>query len=109
MLPMLALVGAGLLPLALDPPVPVAAVLLAAAGFGLAYELGRQQEFREAIPPGREAVVFGLLGTGMMTGQGVGPLLAGPLGGLLHAGPAMAVCGALVLVSAALLRGALRA
>lgn len=107
-LPMLGLLGVGLLPLALDPPVPVASLLMAASGFGLAYELGRQQEFRAGIPAGREGVVFGLLGVGTMTGQGLGPLLAGPLATWLAAGPAMAVCGALVLVSAIVLRGAVR-
>ena len=40
----------------------------------------------------------------MMTGQGLGPLLAGPLASWAGAGPAMAVCGALVLVGAVLLR-----
>ena len=103
-LPMLGLLGAALLPLALDPPPPLAALLLGVSAFGLAYELGRQQEFREAIPAGREAVVFGLLGVGTMTGQGIGPLIAGPLGSLLRPGPAMAACGVLVLVSAVVLR-----
>lgn len=104
-LPLVLLVGIGLLPLALTPPPAVAALLLLVAGFGLAYELGRQQVFRDALPVGREAIGFGLLGVGMMTGQGIGPLLAGPLGSLLDPGAAMAACGVLVLVSAVLLRG----
>ena len=103
-LPLLLLVGVGLLPLALTPPPLVAAALLLVAAVGLAYELGRQQVFRDALPVGGEAVGFGLLGVGMMTGQGVGPLLAGPLGSALGVGPAMAVCGLLVLGSAVLLR-----
>jgi hypothetical protein len=103
-LPLLLLVGVGLLPLALTPPPLVAAALLFVAAVGLAYELGRQQVFRDALPVGREAVGFGLLGVGMMTGQGVGPLLAGPLGSALGVGPAMALCGVLVLGSAVLLR-----
>jgi MFS family permease len=102
-LPLLLLVGAGLLPLALRPPPAIAALLLFVASLGLAYELGRQQEFRDALPAGRQAVGFGLLGVGMMTGQGIGPLLAGPLGSLLSPGLAMAICGLLVLASAALL------
>jgi hypothetical protein len=105
-LPLAALTGIGLLPLALDPAPVVAAGLLFTASFGLAYELGRQTAFRDALPVGREAVGFGLLGVGMMTGQGLGPLLAGPLGSLLAPGPAMAVCGALVLASTVLLRRA---
>ena len=71
---------------------------------GLAYSLGRQEAFRDGLPVGREAIGFGLLGVGMMTGQGLGPLLAGPLASWLTPGPAMAMCGALVLVSGLLLR-----
>jgi hypothetical protein len=104
-LPLLVLTGAGLLPLALTPPPAVAALLLGIASVGLAYELGRQRAFRDALPAGRESIGFGLLAVGMMTGQGLGPLLAGPLGSLLDPGRAMAVCGLLVLGSAVLLRG----
>jgi hypothetical protein len=103
-LPLVLLTGAGLLPLALDPPPLVAAALLLVTAVGLAYELGRQAAFRDALPVGREAIGFGLLGVGMQTGQGIGPLLAGPLGSLLDPGAAMAICGLLVLVAAALLR-----
>jgi hypothetical protein len=103
-LPLLLLTGAPLLLLALTPPPVVAAVLLLAASVGLAYELGGQRAFRDALPARRQASGFGLLGVGMMTFQGVGPLLAGPLGSLVGPGAAMAVCGALVLVSALLLR-----
>jgi MFS family permease len=105
-LPLVLLSGVGLLPLALTPAPPLAAVCLFVAAVGLAYELGRQQEFRDALPVGGEAVGFGLLGVGMMTSQGVGPLLAGPLASWLSPGAAMAGCGVLVLVSAVLLRGA---
>jgi predicted MFS family arabinose efflux permease len=103
-LPLVALTGLGLLPLALTPPAPVAVALLLVSSIGLAYSLGRQSTFRDGLPAGREAVGFGLLGVGMMTGQGLGPLLAGPLAVLVTAGPAMAICGALVLVSGVLLR-----
>jgi hypothetical protein len=103
-LPLIALTGLGLLPLALTPPAPVAVALLLIASIGLAYSLGRQNAFRDGLPVGQESIGFGLLGVGMMTGQGIGPLLAGPLASLLHAGPAMAICGGLVLVSGVLLR-----
>jgi hypothetical protein len=104
-LPLLLLTGVALLPLALTPPPAVAALLLFASGVGLSYELGRQQAFRDGLPAGREGIGFGLLAVGMMTGQGLGPLVAGPLGSLLDPGAAMAICGALVLVAAVLLRG----
>ncbi|MGT2426247.1 hypothetical protein [Amnibacterium kyonggiense] len=103
-LPLLLLTGAPLLLLALDPPAPVAALLLLVASVGLAYELGRQGAFRDALPAGGQASGFGLLSVGMMTFQGVGPLLAGPLGSLIGPGAAMAACGALVLLSALPLR-----
>ncbi|MGN6444739.1 MFS transporter [Amnibacterium sp.] len=104
-LPLLLLVGLPLLPLAFSPATPVAALLLLVSSTGLAYELGKQRDYRDALPAGRQGVGFGLLSVGMMTAQGVGPLLAGPLGALLSPGAAMAACGALVLVAAALLRG----
>lgn len=104
-LPLLLLVGVPLLPLALTPPPAVAAVLLLVASVGLAYELGRQRAFRDALPEGRQGIGFGLLSVGMMTSQGIGPLIAGPVGTVLDPGAAMAICGGLVLVSALLLRG----
>jgi MFS family permease len=103
-LPLLVLVGVPLVPLALTPPPAIAALLLFVASVGLAYELGRQRAFRDALPEGRQGVGFGLLGVGMMSAQGVGPLLAGPLASVLTPGDAMAICGALVLVAAFLLR-----
>ncbi len=103
-LPLLLLVGVPLLPLALTPPPALAALLLLVASVGLAYELGRQRTFRDALPEGRESLGFGMLGVGMMTAQGVGPLIAGPLASGIGAGAAMAVCGVGVLVGAVLLR-----
>lgn len=99
-LPLLLLTGAPLLPLALTPPPAVAVLLLGAAAAGLAYALGGQAVFRDGLPSGGEAVGFGLMGVGMMTAQGVGPLLAGPLASALSAGPAMALCGAAVVLVA---------
>ncbi|AMM20431.1 hypothetical protein AX769_10060 [Frondihabitans sp. PAMC 28766] len=106
--PLLGLLGVAVLPLALNPPVPVAAVLLGVASMGLAYELGRQTAFRDALPAGREGLGFGLLGVGMMTGQGIGPLIAGPLATGFGVGPTMAVMGALVLVAALVFRPMVR-
>ncbi|MFD1721915.1 MFS transporter [Amnibacterium endophyticum] len=99
-LPLLLLLGAAPLPLALTPPPAVAVLLLGASSVGLAYALGGQAAFREGLPAGREAIGFGLMGVGMMTAQGGGPLLAGPVAAVVGAGPAMAVCGVAVLVVA---------
>ena len=98
-LPLLILLGLGLLPLVFQPrPLP-AAVLLGLASLGLAYELGRQAQFRAGLPRGHESVGFALFGVGVMTTQGVGPLLAGPLGSAIGTGPAMAVCGAAIILT----------
>lgn len=97
-LPLLILMGVGLLPLALQPGPLIAALLLGLASLGLAYELGRQAEFRAALPLGQESVGFGLFGVGVMTTQGIGPLLAGPLASSIGTGPAMAACGAAILL-----------
>lgn len=106
--PLLALLGVALLPLALNPPPLIAAVFLGIGSIGLAYELGRQDTFRDALPKGRESLGFGLLGIGMMTGQGLGPLVAGPLASGFGVGFTMAAMGLLILVSAAIFRPLLR-
>ncbi|MCE0538765.1 hypothetical protein LWF15_25015 [Kineosporia rhizophila] len=95
--------GASLLPLAAAPGPWAAALLMTVAGAGLAFEVGGQAAFRDALPPGRQALGFGLLGLGMMTGQGLGPLLAGPLADLSSPGVASAVMGLLVLLAAPVL------
>ncbi|GAA3638355.1 hypothetical protein GCM10022223_66690 [Kineosporia mesophila] len=100
---LLLLLGAALLPLVASPPAPLAAALIAVASIGLAFEIGGQGRFREALPTGHEALGFGLLGVGMMTGQGLGPLIAGPLADLVRPGPASAIMGGLILASAVFL------
>lgn len=97
-LPLLMLIGLGLLPLALQPRPLVAALLLGVSSLGLGYELGRQAEFRAGLPAGQESVGFGLFGVGVMTTQGLGPLLGGPLASTIGTGPAMAACGSAILV-----------
>lgn len=97
-LPLLILLGLGLLPLAFQPRPLIAAVLVGLASLGLAYELGRQAQFRAGLPAGHESVGFGLFGVGVMTTQGVGPLLGGPLASAIGTGPAMAACGAAVML-----------
>ncbi len=97
-LPLLILLGLGLLPLAFQPRPLIAAVLVGLASLGLAYELGRQAQFRARLPAGHESVGFGLFGVGVMTTQGIGPLLGGPLASAIGTGPAMAACGAAVML-----------
>ena len=102
-----ALMGAPLLALAFRPPLPVTGAVLFACGFGFAYMLGIQQPFLDSLPERLRGQAFGLNSTGMMTGQGLVPPVAGGLAAASGAGPAMAVAGAVTILAALLLRGAL--
>ena len=105
--PLAALMGAPLLVLAFRPPLPVTGTLLFACGFGFAYMLGVQQPFLDSLPERLRGQAFGLNSTGMMTGQGLVPPVAGGLAALSGAGPAMAAAGAVTILAALLLRAPL--
>jgi predicted MFS family arabinose efflux permease len=105
--PLAALMGAPLLAFAFRPPLPVTGTLLFACGFGFAYLLGVQQPFLDSLPDGLRGQAFGLNSTGMMTGQGLIPPLAGGLAAVSGAGPAMATAGAVTILAALLLHGPL--
>jgi len=105
--PLAALMGAPLLVLAFRPPLPVTGTLLFACGFGFAYMLGVQQPFLDSLPERLRGQAFGLNSTGMMTGQGLIPPVAGGLAALSGAGPAMAAVGAVTILAALLLRAPL--
>ena len=98
---LLALVGAGLLPLAWHPPVAVAVACLAAASVGSSYQLGGQQAFLDAVPADRQALAFGLLGTGMMGFQGLGPVISGAIADVVGAGVTITGAGVAILLSVA--------
>jgi len=100
--------GLPLLPLAAKPPLIVTAVLLGAASAGFAYQLGRQQDFLAAVPQQARGSAFGLLSTGLMTGQGLGPVVSGALAGPLGAGMTMALVGAGIIGCGLLLSAAQR-
>jgi predicted MFS family arabinose efflux permease len=99
---LIALLGAPLPLLAARPALPVAVALLAVAGFGLAYLLGLQRPFLDAVPPGGHGQAFTLLSTGMMTLQGVGPLLMGLAAEAAGPAPVIAAAGGAILVVALL-------
>jgi predicted MFS family arabinose efflux permease len=105
--PLAALMGAPLLVLAFRPPLPVTGTLLFACGFGFAYMLGVQQPFLDSLPDRLRGQAFGLNSTGMMTGQGLVPPVAGGLAAVSGAGPAMAAAGAVTILAALLLRAPL--
>ena len=105
--PLAALMGAPLLVLAFRPALPVTGTLLFACGFGFAYLLGVQQPFLDSLPERLRGQAFGLNSTGMMTGQGLVPPVAGGLAAVSGAGPAMAAAGAVTILAALLLRAPL--
>jgi MFS family permease len=105
--PLAALMGAPLLALALRPPLPLTGAALFACGFGFSYLLGVQQAFLDSLPDRLRGQAFGLNSTGMMTGQGLIPPVAGALAAVSGAGPAMAAAGAVTILAALLLRGPL--
>jgi predicted MFS family arabinose efflux permease len=102
-LPLLLLMGLPLLPLVAHLPLAVTACLLGLASTGFAYQLGRQQAFLDAVPHQTQGLAFGLYSTGIMTGQGLGPLAAGAVASRLNAGPAMAVAGTAIIATSLLL------
>jgi MFS family permease len=97
---LLALVGIGLIPLALHPPAVIAFSCLFVANAGTAYELGGQRAFLEAVPEDRQGLALGLVSTGIMTGQGIGPVIAGGFAQLAGAGLTMTLLGTAIVSSA---------
>lgn len=107
--PILLLMGLPLVALVLTPPVAVVALLLTVAGSGFSYELGVQRRFLAALPESLRGQGFGLLGTVLMFGQGIGPVVFGALGSALSPSTAMALSGAAVVVTAVALLPHVRA
>jgi predicted MFS family arabinose efflux permease len=92
--PVLLLVGLTLALLAVPASLAVVAGLFLIAGAGFSYSLGVQQAFLDALPAQWRGQGFGLLSTGLMTLQGVGPLLLGVVAEYGSIGSAMVVAGA---------------
>ncbi|MFC1414078.1 MFS transporter [Streptacidiphilus sp. N1-12] len=101
-LPLITLMGLAVLGFALEPGRAPATVLLLLAGCGFAYQLGLQRPFLESLPPELHGQAFGLLGSGIMTLQGVAPvvLAATATAAGLSTGTAMGLTGALTLAAA---------
>ena len=97
---LIAMLGAPLTLLAARPAQPVAIALLAVSGFGLSYLLGLQRPFLDAVPEEARGQAFTLLSTGMMTLQGLGPLVLGLAAEALGTGPVIAAAGAAIVLVA---------
>ncbi|HEX8007312.1 MAG TPA: MFS transporter, partial [Trebonia sp.] len=107
-LPLVVMLGLPLLGFLAEPGVAVAACLAFVTGTGLAYNLGLQRRFVEAVPDEVRGQAFGLSHSGMMTCQGLGGVLAGGLAELTGSAAAIALSGGAVIVSGVLLRDHLR-
>ncbi|MFI7006411.1 MFS transporter [Streptomyces sp. NPDC050145] len=91
--PLTALMGLPLVGFAAEPGVAVSSCLLLLCGFGFAYGLGLQRPFLDALPPDGQGQAFGLLGSGGMTLQGVGPACFGAVAAGIGTGGAIALAG----------------
>ncbi len=97
---LVAVLGLPLLGFAFDLGVVTLGALLAVTGFGFGYGMGIQRPFRDAVSVDVRGQAFGLMSTGLMTLQGVGPALFGLAAGVVPVGLAMACGGVATLVTA---------
>ncbi|MCX4808850.1 MFS transporter [Streptomyces sp. NBC_01214] len=98
--PLIALMGLPLVGFAAEPGVGVSSCLLLLSGFGFAYGLGLQRPFLNALPPDGQGQAFGLLGSGGMTLQGVGPVCFGSVAAVIGTGGAIALAGGAAALTA---------
>jgi predicted MFS family arabinose efflux permease len=99
--PLIGLLGLPLTGFALDVGPWPAAVLLFLTGCGFGYGLGVQRRFRDAVGEDGRGQAFGLMSTGLMTLQGIGPVVFGGLAEVMPIGLTMAVAGAMNVALAA--------
>ncbi|MFJ3325135.1 MFS transporter [Streptomyces griseus] len=103
--PLVALAGLPLLGFAAEPGVGVSACLLLLSGLGYAYGLGLQRPFLDALPEDGQGQAFGLIGSGSMTLQGVGPVCLGAVAAAgTGTGGAIALAGGAVVLTAGWIR-----
>ncbi|MET9663529.1 MFS transporter [Streptomyces sp. NPDC006510] len=98
--PLIALAGLPLIGFAAEPGVGVSSCLLLLSGLGYAYNLGLQRPFLDALPQDGQGQAFGLLGSGSMTLQGVGPVCLGSVAAGIGTGGAIALAGGAVALTA---------
>jgi predicted MFS family arabinose efflux permease len=92
--PVLVAVGVPVMLLAVPVQLPVMAGLLFVIGAGFSYSLGVQRPFLEAVDPSLRGQAFAVLTTGLMTLQGLGPVVIGAVAEGVSIGAAMIVAGA---------------
>ncbi|GAA4603361.1 MFS family permease [Actinoplanes octamycinicus] len=91
--PLVLLAGAPLAGLAAGVPFGATLAVLLLAGAGHAFQLGLQRPLLDATPESRRGQMFALLSTGLMTLQGVAPVLLGTLAQLTAPALAIGVAG----------------
>jgi predicted MFS family arabinose efflux permease len=91
--PILVVFGAPLAVLAMPVPLAVVMGLLFVAGAAFSYSLGVQRPFVEALDPSVRGQGFAVLTTGLMTLQGLGPLVLGLVAQYVSTAAAMVVSG----------------
>lgn len=104
--PLALLLGLALVPWAFGLPYGAVVALAATCGLGFAYHLGLQRRFADALPEHDQGLGFGLLSSGLMGGQGLGPVLAGALAAALGPSVAVGALGAVAVLSVLVLRRA---
>ncbi|MBW5253864.1 MFS transporter [Streptomyces sp. P01-B04] len=98
--PLIVLMGLPLVGFAAEPGVGVSSCLLLLCGFGFAYGLGLQRPFLDALPEDGQGQTFGLLGSGSMTLQGIGPACFGSVAAGIGTGGAIALAGVAAVLTA---------
>lgn len=97
------LLGVPLLAFVAEPSQWPAVVLLTVATAGFAYHLGLARRFLDAVPEARRGQAFGLLGTGMMAGQGLAAAAGGALSEVVAPGTVIALAGVASLTATVVL------
>jgi predicted MFS family arabinose efflux permease len=97
--PLALLVGLALVPWALGLPYAAVVALAATCGLGFGYQVGLQRRFADALPAADQGLGFGLLSSGLMGGQGLGPVAAGALAAVTGPGAAVGVLGGITVLS----------
>jgi predicted MFS family arabinose efflux permease len=100
--PLLVGFGAPLVLLAAPLPLPVVGVVLLFSGALYSYSLGVQRRFLDALDVGHQGHAFALLSTGLMSLQGLGPVVLGMLAEAVSIGVAMVVAGTGPVIAGAL-------
>jgi MFS family permease len=97
--PLATALGLALLAFALQPPLPIALALLTVSGLSAAWSPGVDQQLREATDPALLRRTLTVNQAGTMVIQGLGFAAAGSLGEVMSANAAIAVTGAVGLIS----------